>query len=392
MEEYCVGALSSLISSKNSSDKSELESLFHPTIIKEETKVAAIAEVPYDDDIDDDDGAVKSKRKKKDSIKSSKRVKKEAQDDSSDEEDKVTLKYQQPSRQFQVGNEEINKGKGRDLEKEKRTVFVGNCPTSVTSDSLKKLFRPYGKIEAVRLRGAARPDLTTTKKLAMIKKNFNEKRHNIIAYVRYANIDDTKKSLALNGHILAGHTLRVDLVVKDGTCNIDVASKKEHDQSKAVFVGNLGFSVEEDEVRQHFSRCGLISDVRIVRDSKTGMGKGFCYINFHKKDSVETALDLLSGSQLSGRTLRVSRSMNRAKKTVKQVPKVKAKGAFASKKKIPVAAEDTKIKKVAKKELKPSFEGKKATDDKHVAIKKKKKNQNQGERQRKLAAQLLAEK
>jgi hypothetical protein len=74
---------------------------------------------------------------------------------------------------------------------------------------------------------------------------------------------------------------------------------------------------------------------------------------------------------------------------------VKAKGAFASKKKIPVAAEDTKIKKVAKKELKPSFEGKKATDDKHVAIKKKKKkkkNQNQGERQRKLAAQLLAEK
>jgi len=38
--------------------------------------------------------------------------------------------------------------------------------------------------------------------------------------------------------------------------------------------------VEEESVREHFTVCGDISDVRVIRDRTTGAGKGFGYVNF----------------------------------------------------------------------------------------------------------------
>ena len=54
----------------------------------------------------------------------------------------------------------------------------------------------------------------------------------------------------------------------------------------------------EDEIREAFKDCGEISDVRLVRDSSTGIGKGFGYVNFADRDSVETALSL-NGTKVS---------------------------------------------------------------------------------------------
>ena len=62
---------------------------------------------------------------------------------------------------------------------------------------------------------------------------------------------------------------------------------QEHDQSKAVFLGNVKFNEQEDNIRRHFEKCGSITDVRLVRDTATGMGKGFGYVNFDTTDAVE---------------------------------------------------------------------------------------------------------
>ena len=46
-------------------------------------------------------------------------------------------------------------------------------------------FKEYGDVETVRLRSAARPDLKTTKRTAVITRNIHENRNNINAYVRF---------------------------------------------------------------------------------------------------------------------------------------------------------------------------------------------------------------
>ena len=77
-----------------------------------------------------------------------------------------------------------------DPETEERTVYVGNLPVSCQKKELKNMFSEYGSIETVRFRCAARPDMKTTKKVAVIKHNFHEERNNIAAFVRFSTKEE----------------------------------------------------------------------------------------------------------------------------------------------------------------------------------------------------------
>lgn len=38
--------------------------------------------------------------------------------------------------------------------------------------------------------------------------------------------------------------------------------------------------MEDETLWEHFSQCGEIYSVRVVRDKKTGIGKGIAYVRF----------------------------------------------------------------------------------------------------------------
>jgi nucleolar protein 12 len=59
-----------------------------------------------------------------------------------------------------------------------------NTPVDTTEKTLRQMFKKFGEVESVRFRGAARPDPKTTKKVAVIKRKFNEKHQRLIGYVR----------------------------------------------------------------------------------------------------------------------------------------------------------------------------------------------------------------
>ena len=63
-------------------------------------------------------------------------------------------------------------------------MFVGNLAGDTTEREIKQMFKKFGDVESVRFRGAARPDPKTTKRVAVIKRQFHEKHQRIIAYVR----------------------------------------------------------------------------------------------------------------------------------------------------------------------------------------------------------------
>lgn len=55
---------------------------------------------------------------------------------------------------------------------------------------------------------------------------------------------------------------------------------QEHDTKHTVFVGGLPFDIETEAVWEHFSQCGDVVNVRVVRDKKTNFGKGIAYVRF----------------------------------------------------------------------------------------------------------------
>ena len=192
-----------------------------------------------------------------------------------------------------------------DEEKEKRTVFVGNLNVNIKKPHLKKLFSKFGKVETIRFRCAGRPDMKTTKKVAVIKQTFHDERKNICAYVRMSSVEEAEASCSLNGTVVDEFTIRVDMALKD----------KSHDNKKSIFLGNLHFNIKEDEVRLLFSKCGDIDNVRLIRDPSTGMGKGFGYVNFCSEESVAKAVRLHQ-HEVGGRKVRVSRAVRKSRSAI----------------------------------------------------------------------------
>ncbi|KFQ51714.1 RNA-binding protein 34, partial [Pelecanus crispus] len=196
----------------------------------------------------------------------------------------TTVKQQQKKK---VTDETVNR----------RTVFVGNLPVTCTVQALKSLFKEYGQIKSIRFRSLVPAEDTLSKKLAAIKHKVHPNAKFVNAYVVFKEECDAIKALNENGtEIASGFHIRVDIASKNSS----------HDNKRSVFLGNLSYDISDDAVREHFSVCGGVVAVRIVRDRKTGLGKGFGYVLFENTDAVHLALKL-NNSVLMGRKIRVKR-------------------------------------------------------------------------------------
>lgn len=71
-----------------------------------------------------------------------------------------------------------------DPELTNRTIFVGNVPLNAEKNDLKKLFKQYGPIESVRIRGIPVANPKTPKKVAAIKKEYHPDRNSVFAFIR----------------------------------------------------------------------------------------------------------------------------------------------------------------------------------------------------------------
>ncbi|KAM6407344.1 RNA-binding protein 34 [Pluvialis apricaria] len=220
-----------------------------------------------------------------------------------------------------------NQKKVADETVDRRTVFVGNLPVSCTVQALKSLFKEYGQIKSIRFRSLVPAEDTSSKKLAAIKHKVHPNAKFVNAYIVFKKECDAIKALNENGtEIASGFHIRVDIASKSNS----------HDNKRSVFLGNLSYDICDDAVREHFSVCGGVVAVRIVRDRTTGLGKGFGYVRFEDTDAVHLALKL-NDSVLAGRKIRVKRCGEKWKAPQKspaqsRLPKDRADTALRNKK------------------------------------------------------------
>lgn len=73
-----------------------------------------------------------------------------------------------------------------------------------------------------------------------------------------------------------------------------------------LYVGNLPYSVTEDELRELFSPSGEISDVAVIMDRATGQSKGFGFVEMVSEDAANDAINRLNGSTLGNRQIVVN--------------------------------------------------------------------------------------
>jgi RNA recognition motif-containing protein len=72
-----------------------------------------------------------------------------------------------------------------------------------------------------------------------------------------------------------------------------------------LFVGNLPWSIGDDELRDLFSEFGEVTDSKVINDRETGRSRGFGFIEMDD-EAGEAAIKGLDGSEQEGRDLRVN--------------------------------------------------------------------------------------
>lgn len=79
-----------------------------------------------------------------------------------------------------------------------------------------------------------------------------------------------------------------------------------------VYVGNLPFNVDEQQLRALFEEGGReVLEVKIVTDRDTGRPRGFAFVDMASQEDAQAAINSLNGSEVGGRTLTVSMARER---------------------------------------------------------------------------------
>ena len=84
-----------------------------------------------------------------------------------------------------------------------------------------------------------------------------------------------------------------------------------------IYVGNIAFTVTEDELKEIFSKYGPLEELKLVIDRATGRSRGFCFITFQKQFDAEASLQL-NDTDINGRKMSVSMAKEREKKPVRK--------------------------------------------------------------------------
>lgn len=78
-----------------------------------------------------------------------------------------------------------------------------------------------------------------------------------------------------------------------------------------IYVGNLPYSVTEDELRNMFAAYGDVSSANIITDKYSGESKGFGFVEMPKQADAEEAIKALNGSSVKGRSIKVNQARPR---------------------------------------------------------------------------------
>lgn len=78
-----------------------------------------------------------------------------------------------------------------------------------------------------------------------------------------------------------------------------------------IYVGNLPYTVTNDELAQLFAPYGEVSDVNVVMDRDTGRSKGFGFVDVADDTAARQAIADLNGRQMGDRTLTVNEARPR---------------------------------------------------------------------------------
>ncbi|MBP5639003.1 MAG: RNA-binding protein [Victivallales bacterium] len=78
-----------------------------------------------------------------------------------------------------------------------------------------------------------------------------------------------------------------------------------------IYVGNMPYSMTEDDLRAAFGEFGTVDSARPITDRETGRPKGFGFVEMGNAEQANAAIAALNGKEFGGRKLVVNEARPR---------------------------------------------------------------------------------
>ena len=76
----------------------------------------------------------------------------------------------------------------------------------------------------------------------------------------------------------------------------------------SIFVGNLPFRAEQEDIAELFARFGEVANCSLPLERDTGRKRGFAFVEMADAESEGRAIEALQGAELMGRPLRINKA------------------------------------------------------------------------------------
>jgi RNA recognition motif-containing protein len=73
-----------------------------------------------------------------------------------------------------------------------------------------------------------------------------------------------------------------------------------------LYVGNLPYTVRDEDLQQSFSQYGSVSSAKVMMERDTGRSKGFGFVEMGNDAEAQAAIAGMNGQSLGGRSITVN--------------------------------------------------------------------------------------
>jgi RNA recognition motif-containing protein len=73
-----------------------------------------------------------------------------------------------------------------------------------------------------------------------------------------------------------------------------------------IYVSNLGFSVQDEDLREYFAEYGEVTSAKVITDKFTNRSRGFGFVEMPDDNAGQKAIKELNGAVIEGRSISVN--------------------------------------------------------------------------------------
>ena len=127
------------------------------------------------------------------------------------------------------------------------------------------------------------------------------------AFVDFESQNEAKKFIDIMND---NNDNSINLKNSELICAFCLSPKSGKNDKRTLFINNLPFDVEKEDIRNTFSDYGKILDIRIIYNPHTQKPRGYGYVEFEEENSVDKIINSDKTFEINGRKIMVSKSIS----------------------------------------------------------------------------------